>query len=76
MPRLKSTRKRPAGKPAKPDPAFPLWPHPSGRWCKKVRGRAHYFGKVADDPQGQGALARRLEVKDDLLAGRTPLVDG
>jgi len=23
---------------------IPLWRHPSGRWCKKYRGRFHYFG--------------------------------
>ena len=76
MPRLKSIQKEPASKPAKSRADFPLWKHPSGRWCKKVRGRAHYFGKVADDPHGQAALARWLEVKDDLLAGRQPRVQG
>jgi len=60
-----------AGK-AKPHPDFPLFRHATGRWCKKIRGRFHYFGKVADDPDGQAALARWLEEKDDLLAGRTP----
>ena len=61
-----------ARKPRRKPTDFPLWKHPSGRWCKKVRGRAHYFGKVADDPHGHVALERWLEVKDDLLAGRTP----
>lgn len=53
----------------KPDvPAdFPLWWHPSGRWCKKIRGKAHYFGKDPD-----AALDQWLRVKDALLAGRTP----
>ena len=74
MPRLKSTAKRPASKPTLG--GFPLWIHPSGRWCKKVRGRAYYFGKVADDPNGQAALKRWLEVKDDLLAGRKPRIAG
>jgi len=45
---------------------------PSGRWCKKVKGRFHYFGKVADDPKGEAAIALWTEQKDDLLAGRTP----
>ena len=31
-----------------------------------------YFGKMADDPQGEKALNLWLEQKDDLLAGRTP----
>ena len=65
----KGTRK-PA--PGKPHPDFPLFPHATGRWAKKVKGRFHYFGKVADDPKGETALALWLEQKDDLLAGRTP----
>lgn len=32
-------------------PQFPLFPHQSGRWCKKVRQKQHYFGKIADDPK-------------------------
>jgi integrase len=51
----------------KPGKDFPLWLHPSGRWCKKVRQKVHYFGK-ADDPQG--ALNEWLRVKDSLIAGR------
>lgn len=73
---LQSTKSPRARKYRKPRPDFPLWPHPSGRWCKKVPGRAHYFGKVADDPSGQAALVRCLAVKDDLLGGRTPRVSG
>ncbi|MBN2291807.1 MAG: site-specific integrase [Pirellulales bacterium] len=61
-------------KPTKPRPDFPLFIHQSGggRWCKKVRGRFCYFGKVADDPEGKAALEKWLDEKDDLLAGRTP----
>jgi integrase len=73
----KSTTKRRTRKAAKILSAgFPLWKHPSGRWCKKVRGRAHYFGKVASDPDGEKALEEWLRVKDDLLAGRTPRPKG
>lgn len=61
-----------AGKAKKPRPDFPLWKHPSGRWCKKIRGRFIYFGKVADDPKGEAALEVWLSQKDDWLAGRTP----
>lgn len=62
------TRKRSGVKPIKPHPD--LWLHPSGRWCKKIRGRAYYFGKTDADPI---QVARRyLAVRDDLLAGRTP----
>lgn len=51
-------------------PGFPLFVHPRGYWAKKVRGKTEYFGKVADDPDGQKALAEWLEQKDNLLAGR------
>ena len=56
-------------KPPKPHPDFPLFAHAAGVWAKKVRQRFHYFGPW-NDPEG--ALRRWLEVKDDLLAGRTP----
>lgn len=68
----KSTKSAKKHKPCKPYAEFPLWPHPSGRWCKKIRGKAYYFGKVSDDPEGVKALAVYLEQQDDLHAGRTP----
>ncbi len=67
-----SSRKRDSKKPAKPRPDFPLFPHATGRWAKKVKGKFVYFGKVADDPNGETALNKWLDEKDDLLAGRTP----
>jgi len=67
--RKKATRKT---KPAKPYPDFPLFPHQTGRWCKKIRGRFCYFGPW-DDPDG--ALAKYLDQRDDLYVGRTPRVD-
>ena len=63
------TGKRLTSKPAKPHPDFPLFPHATGRWAKKVRGRLHYFGPW-EDPDG--ALKEWLRQKDDLLAGRKP----
>ena len=45
-------RASPAGKPY---PAFPLTRHPSGQFCKKIRGKFFYFGSVADS---EAALER------------------
>lgn len=63
-------------RPRKPRPDFPLFPHATGRWAKKVRGRFAFFGKVADDPDGSNALDPWLEQRDDLLAGRKPRAKG
>lgn len=68
----KSTGKAATGKPAKPRPDFPLFPHATGRWAKKVKGKLVYFGRVSDDTSGQAALEKWLDQKDDLLAGRAP----
>ncbi|MGH7192514.1 MAG: hypothetical protein ACREJM_03155, partial [Candidatus Saccharimonadales bacterium] len=59
----------------KPHTDFPLTPHKhSNRWCKKVRGKLHYFGpwNNGDAQSAQAALEKWLEQKDALLAGRLP----
>lgn len=52
--------------PSKPHPDFPLTPHRSGKWCKKVQGRLYYFGSH-DDPEA--AVAEWLARKDGIFAG-------
>lgn len=54
-------------KPKKPRPDFPLTAHRNGQWCKKIRGKIHYFGTDAD-----AALTKYLDQKEDLQAGRQP----
>src|SRR4051812_9037065 len=46
---------------------FPLWLHPSGQWCKKIKGRSYYFGT-----DREGALKRYVAEREDIDAGRPP----
>ena len=65
-------RKSAPEKPEKPNPDFPLFPHATRRWAKKIKGRLHYFGHW-DDPDG--ALDKYLREKDYLHNGkRVPVV--
>lgn len=56
-------------KPHKPYPSFPLTAHANGQWCKKIRGKIHFFGVWADP---NAALQRYLAQAGDLHAGRMP----
>ncbi len=89
MPNNSSPKRRSrkaADRPKKPYPTFPLTPHPSGAWQKKIRGKIHYFGRWArrvngnlERVEGDGwkeALEEYKAVADDLHAGRTPRVQG
>src|SRR5207245_7297063 len=60
-------------------PDFPLTAHPAGYWCKKIRGRLHYFGPrwKPGDPAGAAAAADAAlddynRQADALHSGRKP----
>ena len=84
LPGNRCTRK--PDRPKKPYAKFPLTPHASGAWQKKIRGRTYYFGKWArrvngklERIEGDGwkdALEAYKVQADDLHAGRTPRVKG
>ena len=81
---VKSRRRKASDRPKKPYPTFPLTPHASGKWMKKIRGTIHYFGKWARRENGklvrvegdgwEEALKLYKADADDLHAGRTPRV--
>jgi integrase len=77
MTEIHSTPPPPSGKPAKPYPEFPLTAHPAGYWCKKIRGKLHYFGPRWSDAASaaaaaDAALEEHEQQKDVLHSGRKP----
>ena len=74
--------RKPLSKPKKPHVGFPLTPHASGKWMKRIRGTIYDFGNRARRVEGvlvrvEGDGAKEAEaaynaVRDDLHAGRTP----
>lgn len=56
-------------KPERPYPEFPLFPHATKRWAKKIKGRLHYFGRWDD---WQGSLENYQYQMPYLLRGQTP----
>lgn len=76
---VKSNQSRKPGKaattkPDKPYDGFPLFPHATGRWAKKIKGKLHYFGYWRDQQENgwQAAIDLYNEQKEDLYAGRKP----
>lgn len=65
-----STTKGKTQKPPKPYEGFPLFPHATRRWAKKIRGRLYYFGSW--DGGWKAALAKFEEERDALYAGKVP----
>ena len=69
----KSTAKRRSNKLSKPTAHFPLTAHPTGRWCKKHKGKHYYFGKLEN---WEAALDRFNAEWPFIIAGRAPPAHG
>lgn len=71
MPANSTRRKSATPRPPKIPKGFPLWVHPSGRWCKKIKGRFHYFGKIGE-VSPEDAEREWDRTKDYLRRGESP----
>ncbi len=68
-PIVSSRTRAPKAKPAKPRKDYPLYPHGSGQWAKKVNGTTHYFGAWDDHI---AAETRWLQECEALINGVDP----
>lgn len=60
-------------KPGKPYQEFPMFPHATGQWAKKIKGKMWYFG-TWEDPNA--ALAKYNDWIHEIQAGRDPRRSG
>ena len=66
---MATSKRKNIKKPSKPYPSYPLTAHNNGQWCKKIRGKIHFFGVWGDT---QTALEKYLAVAAALHTGRQP----
>lgn len=81
--RARQTRKWADGRPPVPYKDFPLSPHASGHWCKKIKGKIHYFGRwgrrvnkkmerISGDGWEEALRVYKASVADIIITGRKP----